>query len=190
MPSSPLHALRAHLPGARVSYDSGEDLPAAAAAAKSADVAIVFAYQWESEGFDLRTLALAPEQERLIETVSAANPHTVVVLETGGPVTMPWIDKVGAVIETWYPGIRGGAAIARILTGEVSPTGRLPISFPKRDASPHARHPAARFGYRFDLCIGRRPIGPDEVSRQRPAALPDPLRREARGRLQMVRRGA
>jgi len=138
MPSSPLRALRANLAGARVSYVSGEDLAAAAAAAKNADVAIVFAYQWESEGFDLRTLALAPGEDRLIETVAAANPHTVVVLETGGPVTMPWIDKVGAIIETWYPGIGGGEAIARILTGEVSPTGRLPISFPKSDADlPH-----------------------------------------------------
>src|SRR6185312_7495873 len=89
MPSSPLRALRAHLAGARVSYVSGEDLAAAAAAAKNADVAIVFAYQWESEGFDLRTLALAPGEDRLIETVAAANPHTAVVLETGGPVTMP-----------------------------------------------------------------------------------------------------
>lgn len=140
MPSSPLRALQAKLADAKVSYTSGDDVSAAAAAAKSADVAIVFAYQWESEGFDLPTLDLAPEQNKLIEAVAAANPKTIVVLETGSPATMPWIDKVSGVVEAWYPGIRGGEAIANVLTGAVNPTGKLAITFPKSDADlPHPK---------------------------------------------------
>ena len=138
MPSSPLRALTARLPNAKVSYLSGEDQSAAAAAAKSADVAIVFAYQWESEGMDLKSLDLCSRPEQLIEAVAAANPKTIVVLETGSPATMPWIDKVAGVVEAWYPGIRGAEALANILTGEVNPTGKLAITFPKSDADlPH-----------------------------------------------------
>lgn len=138
MPSSPLRALIAKLPTTKVTYLSGDDVAAAAAAAKAADVAIVFGYQWESEGIDLPTLALAPEQNTLIEAVAAANPKTIVVLETGSPATMPWIDKVAGVVEAWYPGIRGAEALASILTGKVNPTGKLAITFPKSDADlPH-----------------------------------------------------
>jgi beta-glucosidase len=115
MPSSPLRALTAKVTSANVSYTSGDDLASAAAAAKSADVAIVFAYQWEAEAIDLLTLDLSPDQNKLIETVAAANPKTIVVLETGSPATMPWIDKVAGVVEAWYPGIRGGEALANIL---------------------------------------------------------------------------
>lgn len=140
MPSSPYRALKAALPGANVKYDSGDDVAAAVAAAKKADVAIVFAYQWESESFDLPTLDLAPEQNKLIEAVAAANPKTVVVLETGSPATMPWIGKVAGVVEAWYPGIRGGEAIASILTGAANPTGKLAITFPLSDADlPHPK---------------------------------------------------
>ncbi len=138
LPSSPLKALTSALPSAKVTFNSGDDPAAAAAAAKQADVAIVFAWQWESEGFDLPTLELAKEQNALIEAVAAANPKTVVVLETGSPATMPWVDKVAAVVETWYPGIRGAEALANILTGKVNPTGKLAITFPKSDADlPH-----------------------------------------------------
>ena len=138
LPSSPLRALTAELPAAQVSYVSGDDLAAAAAAAKQADVAIVFAYQWESEGLDLPTLNLSDDQNKLIEAVAAANPKTVVVLETGSPATMPWVDQVAGVVEAWYPGIRGGEALANILTGKVNPTGKLAITFPKSDADlPH-----------------------------------------------------
>lgn len=140
LPSSPLRALQARMPSAKVSYVSGDDLQAAAAAAKSADVAIVFAWQWESEGMDLSTLDLSADQNKLIETVAAANPKTVVVLETGSPATMPWVDKVAGVVEAWYPGIRGAEAIANILTGAVNPTGKLAITFPKSDADlPHPK---------------------------------------------------
>ena len=138
MPSSPLRALRAKMPAATISYNSGEDLASAAAAAKSAEVAIVFAYQWEAEAIDLLTLNLSPDQNKLIETVAAANPRTIVVLETGSPATMPWIDKVAGVVEAWYPGIRGADALANILTGAVNPTGKLAVTFPRSDADlPH-----------------------------------------------------
>jgi len=138
MPSSPLRALTAILPSVKVSYVSGDDVAAATAAAKSADVAIVFGYQWESEGMDLPTLSLVPEQNALIAAVAAANPKTIVVLETGSPATMPWIDKVAGVVEAWYPGIRGAEALAEILSGKVNPTGKLAITFPKSDADlPH-----------------------------------------------------
>ena len=138
LPSSPLRALAAKLPSTKVTYVSGDDLAAAASAAKAADVAIVFGYQPESEGMDLKTLDLGEDQDKLIETVAAANGKTIVVLETGSPATMPWIDKVAGVVEAWYPGIRGAEALANILTGEVNPSGKLAITFPKSDADlPH-----------------------------------------------------
>ena len=140
LPSSPLKALTAALPHAQVFYNSGDDLASATETAKKADVAIVFVYQWESEGMDLATLDLAPEQNKLVEAVAAANPKTVVVLETGSPATMPWADKVAGIIEAWYPGIRGAEALAGILTGKVNPTGKLAITFPKSDADlPHPK---------------------------------------------------
>jgi len=121
-----------------VTYVSGDDLAAASSAAKAADVAIVFGYQPESEGMDLKSLDLGEDQDKLIETVAAANAKTIVVLETGSPATMPWIDKVAGVVEAWYPGIRGAEALANLLTGEVNPTGKLAITFPKSDADlPH-----------------------------------------------------
>jgi beta-glucosidase len=138
LPSSPLRALSAKLPGVKVSYVSGDDLAAAVSAAKSADVAIVFGYQWESEGMDLPTLSLAPEQNALIEAVTAANPKTIVVLETGSPAAMPWVEKAAGVVEAWYPGIRGAEALANLLTGQVNPSAKLAITFPRSDADlPH-----------------------------------------------------
>ena len=125
-PSPPLAALRAR---AKASYADGSDPAAAVALARGADVAIVFATQWNSEGVD-GPLQLPPGQDALIEAVAAANPHTIVVLETGNPVLMPWLGKVQGVLEAWYPGARGGEAIARVLYGEVDASGRLPISFP------------------------------------------------------------
>jgi beta-glucosidase len=132
--SVPLESIRERLPQAKVSFDSGADPAAAAALAKSSDVAIVFAIQHESEGADLPNLSLPGHQDALIDAVAAANPHTIVVLETGGAVTMPWLDRVSAVLESWYPGIRGANAIAAILFGDVNPSGKLPITFPKSEA--------------------------------------------------------
>src|SRR5258708_16478235 len=88
-PTSPLRSIRAKVPSANVQYDAGTDPSSAAALAKTADVAIMFAYQWESEDMDLDSLSLPENQDALIAKVAAANPHTIVVLETGGPVTLP-----------------------------------------------------------------------------------------------------
>ncbi len=136
--SAPLEAIRHRAPQAKVEFDPGTDPAAAAALAKSADVAIVFGIQHESEGMDLPNLSLPFNQDALIEAVAAANPHTIVVLESGGAVTMPWIDHASAVLESWFPGIRGAQAITAILFGDVNPSGKLPLTFPKSEADlPH-----------------------------------------------------
>ncbi len=127
-PYPPLKAIQARAQGP-VTYIDGSDPAAAAAAAKDADVVIVFANQWASEAMDV-SLTLEDNQDALIAAVAAANPHTVVVLQTGDPVLMPWLSQVGAVVEAWYPGANGGETIARVLYGEVNPSGRLPITFP------------------------------------------------------------
>lgn len=93
-------------------------------------MAIVFATKWASEGFDQPDLTLPDGQDALIAAVAEANPNTVVVLETGNPVAMPWLAKTAAVVQAWYPGIRGGEAIASVLFGETNPSGRLPVTFP------------------------------------------------------------
>jgi beta-glucosidase len=137
-PTSPLRSIMAQAPNAHVQYDSGTDLASAAALAKASDVAIVFASQWESEGMDLDSLSLPDHQDDLIAAVAAANPHTIVVLETGSPVTMPWVDQVSGILEAWYGGSRGAQALARVIFGDVNPTAKLPITFPRSDADlPH-----------------------------------------------------
>lgn len=139
--SAPLKGIEEKVPHAVVQFDSGTDPATAAAIAKKSQVAIVFAVQHASEGMDLKNLSLPDNQDALIEAVTAANPHTIVVLETGGAVLMPWIDKVAAVVEAWYPGIRGGQAIANLLFGDVNPSGRLPLTFPRSEADlPHPIH--------------------------------------------------
>jgi beta-glucosidase len=132
-PSSPLRALQEALPSIEIVAVDGGSPTAAAEAARKADVAIIFATQWGTEGIDVPDLALPNGQEGLIEAVAAANPRSVVVLETSGPVTMPWADKVGAILASWYPGGQGGPAIADVLTGRVNPSGHLPVTFPKSE---------------------------------------------------------
>ncbi len=110
-------------------------IDAAAAAASKAQVAVVFASDYNSEAFDRPSLALPGDQDALIEAVAAANPRTVVVLDTGGPVLMPWLSSVAAVVEAWYPGEQDGAAIASVLFGDFDPSGRLPVTFPSSDAT-------------------------------------------------------
>jgi beta-glucosidase len=135
-----LKAVSAKVPAASVQFDSGENLSSAAALAKTSDVAIVFAHQWSSEGMDLPNLSLPENQDALIEQVAAANPRTVVVLETGTAVTMPWIEKVGAVVEAWYAGSKGADAVANILFGDVNPSAKLPMTFPRSEADlPHSQ---------------------------------------------------
>lgn len=143
LPSSPLEELRKQLPCAHVEFDPGVSPAEAALAARRADIAIVFAIRAEGEGFDIPDLALPWGQDELISAVSAANPNTVVVLETGNPVTMPWRDSVKAVVQAWYPGQAGGRAIAEVIAGRVNPSGRLPITFPANlDQTPRPEPPA------------------------------------------------
>jgi beta-glucosidase len=137
-PTSPLKSIRAKVPSATVQFDSGADPAAAAALAKNADVTILFVYQWESESMDLDNLSLPEKQDDLIAKVAAANPHTVVGIESCSPVTMPWLDQVSGVLEAWFGGSRGAEAVANILFGEVNPSAKLPITFLKSEADlPH-----------------------------------------------------
>jgi beta-glucosidase len=133
-PSPPLAALRSHLKGAQIAFDTGLYPDSAAAAARNADVAIVFVYQPSGEGDDVPSIDLPMGQNALVEAVAAANPNTIVVVESGNPVALPWADKVGAIVEAWYGGARGGEAIARVLTGEVNPSGRLPMTWPMSES--------------------------------------------------------
>jgi beta-glucosidase len=137
-PSAPLKAIRAKAPRAKVEYRDGVDVKAAAALAKASEVAIVFVNEPTTEGRDLPSLGLSGTQNDLVSAVAAANPRTIVVLETGGPAAMPWIDSVAAAIEIWYPGIRGAEALANILFGDVNPSAKLPATFARSDADlPH-----------------------------------------------------
>jgi beta-glucosidase len=137
-PTSPLRAIKERAPRATVKYDPGTDPAAAAATAKGADVAIVFAYKWSSEGMDQKDLSLPHDQDAIISAVAAANPHTIVVLETGNPVTMPWVEKPSAILEAWFGGSDGANAVGNVLFGTVNPSGKLPNTFPKSEADlPH-----------------------------------------------------
>jgi beta-glucosidase len=176
-PSSPLAAIRSKAPQASVDYDDGADPLKASAKARGADVVLVFATQWMIEGSDAPNLSLPDHQDALISALATANPRTVVVLETGDPVLMPWLSLTPAVIEAWYPGARGGQAIADVLFGDVNPSGRLPITFPAREAdaprptTPGAGLPAktpfavsygegADLGYRWVQKAGLKPLFP------------------------------
>jgi beta-glucosidase len=137
-PSSPLRYIREKSSHASVQYIDGKDVAAAAALAKSSGTAIVFVNQPMREDRDAATLSLPDDQDALVEAVAAANPNTIVVLETGGPVSMPWVQHVKGVVEMWYPGIGGAQALANILFGDVNPSAKLPVTFAKDDAQlPH-----------------------------------------------------
>ena len=159
-------------PGVDLRYDPGDDPARAAEAARTADAAVVVVADTAGEGADKPCLALdcgagpGLKRDELIERVAAANDRTIVVLETAGPVLTPWRDKVEAIVEAWYPGSGGGAAIARVLFGDVDPGGRLPATFPDRardlpTAGNRRRYPGVgdvvhysegiRVGYRNDL---------------------------------------
>jgi beta-glucosidase len=134
--SSPLKAIAERVGEQNVRFVSGDDVTQAVEAARGADSVILFADEWRTEMFDKDDLGLTQAQNDLIAAVAKANPRTVVVLETGGPVLMPWLSEVAAVLEAWYPGQRGGEAIARVLFGEVNPSGRLPVTFPAAASQP------------------------------------------------------
>jgi beta-glucosidase len=137
-------------------------------------VAVVFAGDQETEGIDRPDLSLPGFQDQLIQAVARANPRTVVVLDTGGPVLMPWLSQVPAVVEAWYPGEEDGNAIAAVLFGDVNPAGKLPITFPASDsavpASTPAQYPGVSgvatysegldVGYRYDDAEGITPLFP------------------------------
>ena len=138
-PTSPLRAIRAKAPNAKVEFDAGTDLESAAKLAKNSDVAIVFVWRWETEGTDDPNMSLPDDQDGLVAKIASANPHTIVVLETGNPVLMPWIDHVNGVLEAWFAGSSGDKALANILFGQVNPSAKLPITFPKSEADlPHS----------------------------------------------------
>jgi beta-glucosidase len=175
LPSSPEAELSKLLPGAQIDFDPGMTPAEAALLARRCDIAVVFAIRVEGEGFDLPDLSLPWGQDAVIEAVAAANPNTVVVLETGNPVAMPWRDDVRAIVQAWYPGQAGGQAIAEVLTGAVNPSGRLPVSFPAdlaqtpRPELPGLGEPwgtpttmrydeGAEVGYRWFAQRGRRPL--------------------------------
>jgi beta-glucosidase len=128
------------------------DIAAAVTAAKSAETAIIFAGrngEWDTEGADLPDIKLPGRQDELIAKVAAANPNTIVVLQTGGPVEMPWIDAVPAVLQAWYPGQEAGNAIADVLFGDAEPGGRLPQTFPVKwsDNPSHSQDPEVYPGH-------------------------------------------
>jgi beta-glucosidase len=124
-----------------VNYNDGADAAAAAAAAKAADVAVLMIGNKDREGADRPNLSLPNNQDELVAAVAAANPRTVVVLKTGGPVLMPWIDRVPAVLEAWYPGEEDGNAVANLLLGKANPSGKLPMTFPKAEGDTPAHTP-------------------------------------------------
>ncbi len=130
IPSTPLGELKKLLPEARIEFDGGYTPAESALLARRSDVAIVFGIRVEGEAFDLPDLSLPWGQDAVIDAVASANANTVVVLETGNPVSMPWRSKVKAIMQAWYPGQAGGQAIAEVLVGKVNPSGRLPITFP------------------------------------------------------------
>jgi beta-glucosidase len=168
-PSSPLLAIQAAAPSTKVTYSDGTNATTAAALAAASDVAIVFVSQWTSEGMDLQSLNFADlihktpiDQDALVAAVAAANPHTIVVMENGGAQILPWLGSVNAVLEAWFPGIRGGPAIANILFGSVNPSGKLPITFPASlNQLPHPLIPGSNSarvpfttGYSEGLLVG------------------------------------
>lgn len=171
---SPLAELRRQLPGVAWVTDAGESPLDAAAAARQADVAIVFAWKAESENHDHGDLGLPWGQREMIDAVIKANPNTVVVLQTGNAVHMPWQDGARAIVQSWYSGNAGGRAIAEVLAGKVNPSGRLPITFYAGvEQTPHPQlpgfgtpvntptviryHEGAEVGYRWLARTGAKP---------------------------------
>jgi beta-glucosidase len=174
-PSSPLAELTKLLPQAEIEFDPGMSPAESVLMARRSDVVIVFGIKIDSEGFDDPDLSLPWGQDEVIEAVADANPNTIVVLETGNPVVMPWRDKVKAIVEAWYPGQAGGQAIAEVLTGAVNPSARLPITFPADlDQTPRPDLPGlgdpwgtpvtidynegAEVGYRWFAKTGAKPL--------------------------------
>ena len=173
----PLQAIRARAPKAEVIFDDGRYTSSAVTAARNADVVVVFGTQWSGENEDVPDISLPQGQDALIAAVTAANPRTIVVLETGNPVAMPWLERSAAVLQAWYPGQEGADAIADVLFGQVNPSGHLPMTFPQsveqlpRPALPGAGlapdshydvdfKEGADVGYRWFAKTGAKPLFP------------------------------
>ncbi|EOD63174.1 glycoside hydrolase family 3 C-terminal domain-containing protein [Amycolatopsis vancoresmycina] len=170
----PRPGLQQRVPGAVVTLDDGSDVARAAALARTADVSVVMVGDNEAEGKDRPSLALDGNQDALVAAVADANPHTVVVVKSGGPVLMPWASRVPAILQAWYPGQQDGAAVAGVLFGDVNPSAKLPITFPAADADTPANTPAQypgvdgvatyseglQVGYRWFDAQGRAPLFP------------------------------
>ncbi|MGI9053989.1 MAG: beta-glucosidase H [Ilumatobacteraceae bacterium] len=161
-PAGEADLVRGLVVGARL-VPAGDHLARAVAIAGDADVAIVIVGtddDWETEGEDRTAMSLPGDQDDLVRAVAAANEQTIVVLNTGSPVTMPWLDDVAAVLQLWFPGQEIGDALADVLTGEAEPGGRLPITFPRQlgDTPAFAHYPGAdgRAEYAEGLFIGHR----------------------------------
>ena len=157
-PSSPLDAIKSESGAQRVDFVDGTDRDAAVAASVGADMVVMFAEEWRAEGYDMPGVNLPDGQEELIVAVAAANSNTVVVIESGGAIAVPWAKHVRAVIAAFYPGIGGGPAIAGVLFGRVNPSGRLPVTFPKsidQLPRPEQRDPATTTSNPNQLRIGQ-----------------------------------
>jgi beta-glucosidase len=142
---------------------TGDSIAEAVRSATAADVAVVVVGtndQWETESEDRASMGLPGRQDELVAAVAASNPRTIVVLNCGSPVTMPWIDDVAAVLQIWFPGGQVGSALADVLSGDVEPGGRLPVTFPRAlDRTPAAAfYPGdgARAVYGEGLLVGHR----------------------------------
>ncbi|NDU77138.1 glycosyl hydrolase [Actinomadura sp. DSM 109109] len=151
---TPLQGLTARAGAGNVTYSDGSNLQAAVNAARAAQVVVVVAADSRTEDADVSCLTLncgaatdsaLGDQDALINAVTAANPNTVIVLQTGGPVLTPWAAKAKGIIEAWYAGQRGGTAIARVLYGDTDPGGRLPVTFPTKESDAPAADSPARY---------------------------------------------
>jgi beta-glucosidase len=152
----------------------GDAIHQAALAAQHAQVAVVFASDYSAETFDRPNLSLPGNQDALIAAVCAANPRTIVVLNTSGPVLMPWKDHVGSILEAWYPGEQDGAAVAALLSGQAAPSGHLPVTFPTSQHRSAISQPSQwpglhltstyseglQMGYRWNHATGVQPLFP------------------------------
>ncbi|KDQ17192.1 glycoside hydrolase family 3 protein [Botryobasidium botryosum FD-172 SS1] len=141
--------------------NSDQAIQDAASLAKESDAAVLvvgLTHEWESESYDRTTLALPGRQDELIKQVAAANPNTVVVLQSGSAISMPWLGSVAGLVQAWYSGNEVGNAIADVLFGKVNPSGKMPLSFPKRiediPAYPNLRAENGKIHYREDLFVG------------------------------------
>ncbi|WP_165497675.1 beta-glucosidase family protein [Pseudoduganella albidiflava] len=156
-------------PRIQLGWQGSSMIPDAVALAKKSEVAVVFVNQVTGEEMDRGNYALPADQDALVEAVAAANPNTIVVLNTGGAVKMPWLPRVKGVVQMWYPGAATGTAIANVLFGDAEPGGRLPVSFladERQGPRPYAGGGTVRYdegvfvGYRYLHRHGQKPLFP------------------------------